>query len=128
MNRLSPKGSEFKIQVLVFPRAIKGKEVWVAQGLEYDIVAQAPTLERLENRFMRTVLGYFVYAFETKTPVLNGIKPAPKRFWETYQSGRALEQPFSLAPPSELVPKRFPTNELPRGAAPVHVAEAQQCE
>jgi len=57
---------------------------WVAQGLEYDITAQAPTLPALKDRFETKVSAEVAISLDLNRRPLEGIGRAPERFWKMF--------------------------------------------
>jgi hypothetical protein len=66
----------FKIQAIAF----KEGGAWVAQGIEYDIVAHSFDPMTLPQAFMRAVLENILITEHLGRRPLEGIKPAPRRF------------------------------------------------
>ena len=79
---------------------------WIAECVDFDLVAQAKTRKDLPKAFGHVLFGTQILAMERgEKPEF---KPAPKHItdrWETAQSasGRKVE----LIPPSEFVPEWF---------------------
>jgi hypothetical protein len=66
--------------------------VWIAQGLEYDISAQANSLPAVRNEFMRVLFSNLAVCVELDLEPLEGIDSAPQEFWEMFkQAGTTLE-------------------------------------
>ena len=66
---------------------------WVAQGIEYDIVAHAPDVLRLPDAFSRAVMeNICITTHLGKTP-LQGVKPAPGRFLELFEAATVEVRP-----------------------------------
>lgn len=64
--------------------AFKEGDAWVAQGLEVDIGAQAPTLDELTRRFETTILE--------EGPSFDQIGPAPQFYFDLWD--KAEDQPI----------------------------------
>ena len=65
-----------KVRAVVF----EDGGVWVAQGVDYDIAAFAPTLGALPKAFTRAVGANLCANADLGREGLDGIPPAPKRF------------------------------------------------
>lgn len=57
---------------------------WIAQGLEYDITAQAPSLPALKDRFEAKVAAEVAISLDLNRKPLDGIGRAPERFWKMF--------------------------------------------
>ena len=88
---------------------------WVAQGLEYDIVAQAPTKAELHRRFCQTVASHIIASVEKGEEPLASLKrlgEAPPEFWKAYLKSSKNEMPVSL-PPRRGASGRFDLSKIP---------------
>jgi hypothetical protein len=65
---------------MVHAVAFKEGETWVAQGIEYDIVAHSREVTALPQAFMRAVLENILITEHLGRRPLEGIKAAPQRF------------------------------------------------
>ena len=67
---------------------------WVAQCLEYDLAAQAPTVEEAKNRFLRTLSAQILDDLLDGRRPLSRLGQAPQHFFanlgDTKQSGPEL--------------------------------------
>lgn len=61
---------------------------WVAQCLEHDIGAQAPSLDELQKRFELTVRAEAMHTLEATGAPLRGIDPAPRYFHDLWDRCR----------------------------------------
>ena len=68
--------------------AYKEGDAWIAQGIEYDIVAQADELIALPDAFERAVLENIRISEHLGRKPLEGIKSAPPRFLEMFESAK----------------------------------------
>jgi len=69
--------NSFSLRVITF----KDGDAWVAQAIEKDICAQAPTQELLQERFTLTLAAELEASKERNdTDTLSGIGPAPAHF------------------------------------------------
>jgi hypothetical protein len=62
----------------------KDGDAWVAQALEHDICAQAPDLPTLRLRFLATVRAEIEESEQSGRAPLEGIPPAPDRFFKLW--------------------------------------------
>ena len=80
-NAKAPNGTENHIRVIVFREG----DVYVAQCLEYDIAAQAATIEGVIDRLELTLDAEFAYCEESSKKPHESISPAPNYYhnlWE----------------------------------------------
>ncbi len=75
-----------KIRVLFF----KDGQNWVAQGLEYDMVAQGRTIKETQNMFERVFVGNIIINIENGIEPLSQFKPAPKYFFNMFERAEQL--------------------------------------
>jgi hypothetical protein len=92
------------------------KEIWVAQGLELDIVCQHEDVQELMKVFRRTVMGYVCLASHTKSEPFANLKRAPQEYWQKYKEGFELREVFSLASPDNGTPSGLPAGRIPTEA------------
>lgn len=81
-----------------------------AQCLEYDIAAQAKTLEDCLYELERLVIGHIAIAVENGLEPFQNLKSAPARFWQWFEESKI---PLATPPPS------FTAEELTRGGVVV---------
>lgn len=80
-----------KLSVLLFREC----EQWVAQCLEYDIVAQAETIDDVVYEFQRLLVGYVALRLQRNLPPLElDLPPAPGVYWRRY--GQASRAPAGM--------------------------------
>lgn len=84
----------FQVSVLL----LREGEVWVAQGLEYDIVGQGKSLKEAIKAFERTCVGQIAIDVEHGSRPLEGIEQAPAEIWEMFDGAHRLTErkPFRL--------------------------------
>lgn len=70
-----------KISAVVF----KEGEFWIGQCLEQDITCQAKTPGELHKELMKSIIASVVLSLELGKKPLEGISPAPKKFWEMFE-------------------------------------------
>jgi hypothetical protein len=94
----------FQVSLLL----LREGEVWVAQGLEYDIVAQGKSLKEAIKAFERTCVGQIAIDVEHGNRPLDGIEQAPEQFWDMFDGAHRLDErkPFRL-PKNIISPNRM---------------------
>jgi hypothetical protein len=65
--------------------AFREGDIWVIQGIEYDIVAHADDVAKLTHAFTRAVLANIAVGKQLGKTALEGIGPAPARFREVFE-------------------------------------------
>jgi hypothetical protein len=65
--------------------AYKEGDAWIAQGIEYDIVAQAGDIISLPDAFTRAVMENICIAEHLGRNQLEGIGSAPSHFHEMFE-------------------------------------------
>jgi hypothetical protein len=63
-------------------------DAWIAQGIEYDIVAHASDVISLPDAFTRAVMENISISEHLGRKPLQGIKSAPKRFHEMFRTAK----------------------------------------
>lgn len=82
-----------KIEINIVSRFLVYKEydgendVWVARGLEYNIVAQGKTLDRVKRRFKHTLIGQICVDIMNSREPLEYFNEAPREFWDQFEQG-----------------------------------------
>jgi hypothetical protein len=61
---------------------------WIAQGLQFDITAQAAHPADLPKKFMLAMASEAMVAQELGEDPFANIPPAPPHFWELYKTAR----------------------------------------
>ena len=69
--------TSFVLRVLLFPEGDR----WIAQGVEYDVVAQGRTPEDTKAAFERTFIARIIFDLEHGRPPLAGVDKAPPQYW-----------------------------------------------
>jgi hypothetical protein len=84
-------------------RAIAFQEdgVWVIQGLEHDIVAHAAELSKLHQAFTRAVVENMCINDRLGRNGLEGIRPAPDRFHDLYETAETQVKSVRPSPASD---------------------------
>lgn len=87
-------------------RAVAYKEgsSYIAQGLEYDICAQAHTLEDLHKKFIFNVVATIAVCVELGRKPLEGIAKAPEEFWRMFDDAKELTLSGPSSPRTTPVP------------------------
>jgi hypothetical protein len=75
------------IRAVLFEEA----DSWSAQCLDYDVAAQAKTLLDLHDDIVRVLAVHVAASAQMGREPFTGIKPAPQRFWDLYDSGVRVE-------------------------------------
>lgn len=85
--------TEFRIRVL-FRREEdgNGQTGWVAQCLEYDMVAQGKNLKEVRQRLCHAMFGQFLVDIKHGREPLEGIGPAPQEYFEEFNDAVRLER------------------------------------
>ena len=85
--------TEINVSVVLYQEGT----VWIAQGLEYDVMAEASSLPEAHQRFAAKVASEIVMALEAP---FTAVGPAPQKFWKMFQDSgvcvNAEEPPFRI--------------------------------
>ncbi|MCW5695169.1 MAG: hypothetical protein KIS96_00395 [Bauldia sp.] len=85
---------------------------WIAQGLEFDIAAQASSLDDIHGAFFKALAANAAASIELGLEPFEGIGAAPQRFWSMWEAARLrLEPPLETAlraPHQTAIPSFFP--------------------
>jgi hypothetical protein len=76
--------------------AFREGDAWVIQGLEYDIAAHADDPAKAPLAFMRAVVENACICQALGRDFLNGIKPAPRHFFEMFERAHTTLQAVNL--------------------------------
>jgi len=77
------------LSVLLF----RETDTWVAQCLEFDIVAQASTIDDVIYEFQRVLCGHIAIRKELNLPPLESdMPPAPEVYWRQYERAARLDK------------------------------------
>lgn len=76
-----PQFEKIEISVVLYQEG----NCWIAQGLEYDITAQAFSLPELHQRFALKVAAEVVISIDLGKEPLQGLSPAPEVFWRMFE-------------------------------------------
>lgn len=61
---------------------------WIAQGLEFDITAQAPSLPELHKRFAMKIASEVAISLDLGKKPLENVGPAPEEFWRMFEGAK----------------------------------------
>lgn len=61
---------------------------WIAQGLEYDVTAQASSLPDLHEKFAMKIATEISISLDLGREPLEGVAPAPKFFWQMFSDAK----------------------------------------
>lgn len=64
------------------------EDTWVAQGLEYDITAQASSLPEAHKKFFMKLIAEVVIAMDLGREPYFGLAPAPGQFWRLFDESK----------------------------------------
>jgi hypothetical protein len=82
-------GNPMNINILLFQE----RGIWVAQCLEFDVAAQASTLNDVIYEFQRVLCGHIAMRKELDLPPLESdLPPAPEVYWRQYERAARLEK------------------------------------
>jgi hypothetical protein len=90
MNRPIDSSSHqpvLEIRALIF-RDLE-HDLWIAQGLEYDICVQAKTVDEAHDAFERTLAATALVSLSEGRAPFEGIERAPRRFWDDFERASA---------------------------------------
>ena len=80
------------ISAVIYPE----EGAFIAQGLEYDICAQGRTIAEVTKAFDKAVVANVAVCIELGRAPLDGIQPAPAKFWQMYKTAEVKIQPHGL--------------------------------
>ncbi len=82
---------EQKLQIVVY----KSDEWWIIRGLDREFVTVTRTLEDVPGEIRRFLNVLMAASQQTGVEPFHGYSPAPRRYWEMYESA----QPWTVAFP-----------------------------
>lgn len=83
-----------KIRLLLFQELGE----WVAQCLEYDIVAQGSTIDEVQNSWTHMFLGHIALSEENKVELMHGVPISPKIYWGKFEEAEKISQKNIVLP------------------------------
>ena len=63
-------------------------DCWIAQGLEFDVTAQASSPQTVFEAIAAKLAAEVAISIDLGEEPLQGIKPAPQEFWRMYEASR----------------------------------------
>jgi hypothetical protein len=72
----------------------------VAQGIEFDIAAQGPTLEAAKDAFTKTVVSWILLDLQHGKQPLQDVKPAPAEYRSIFERAHRLQEQSEFSVPS----------------------------
>lgn len=75
---------------------IEQEDWWVAQCIEYDIGAQAGTLNDLMYQLQRNLIGYLAICAENEQEPFRALPTAPRKYWKMWESARTAVAPDAM--------------------------------
>lgn len=88
--------ANLSVSVLLFQE----ENVWVAQGLEYDIAAHGNSLVDAKEAFAKTFAGQVAVDLHHGDALLSGFGPAPKEYWDKFKLAERLAGPQPIFLPA----------------------------
>lgn len=85
-----------KISILLIEDHQKEERWWIAQGLEFNIAAQAKTIEDAVYSFFQTLASETVIYHEKGKNFFKDASPAPEFYWKLFNQKSALLKLDSL--------------------------------
>jgi hypothetical protein len=82
--------------------AFQEGDIWIVQGIEFDICTRASSPADVPAAFARAVVENAVINRHLGRSGLSGIKPAPSRFKEMFDNARAQVKPVEDLPLGDL--------------------------
>jgi hypothetical protein len=95
------KTKELKLNVMVRHDAERG--VYVGQCLQFDVAVQAPSMEKLKQRFAHAFAAYVNAVNRDEVTA----RQAPRAFWDLYYAGEVDPNHFPIYVPSRDVRAQF---------------------
>src|SRR5215510_15986571 len=84
MRGRARSAKRYAIRALVFQEG----EWLCAQCLEYDLVAQAKTLQQLSRALQRLIVGHVAVRRHHKQPPFRDLPRAPEKYWAMFRRSR----------------------------------------
>jgi len=73
-----------RLRVLIFQET---PGLWVARGLEHDLVAEARSIGESVRAVMRAVDAHTAFDLRHQHEPLSAFRPAPQKCWNSYRTG-----------------------------------------
>ena len=90
----------FHLNILLLQEA----QIWVAQCLDYDIVAHGKTIPDAMSSFERVFAGQVVLDVEDGKAPLDDILPAPIEYWKLFENALRIADKKRFNVPEEMDP------------------------
>jgi hypothetical protein len=118
--------TELKLDVLVLREPAGNEEYWVAQCLQYDLVAQAKTLHELKAAFACVLASHIILSLDRKMEPFSNLSPAPQMYWDQFERHSDFESNFPVSVPGDRIPQKLRSliDRIPRGEAFMRLAES----
>ena len=85
--------------------AFKEGDVWVIQGIEYDVVAQTADIFQAPIAFLKILVSTMLINQKLGRGLLSGLKPAPERFRAMYDEATMELNPIGPMPVQSSFPR-----------------------
>ena len=109
MTREALKAYGFALRVFIYQEKEGENEWWIAQGLEYDMVAQGSTLREVMKAFERTIASQIMFDVQNGKIPFEDVEAAPTEFWDAYREAERIDREVSelSLPAIEGIPPSF---------------------
>ena len=97
---------DYKFTVLIIPQS----GYWIAQCLEYDIMAQGQSIEEVEERWKETLYSHVRVASKLEKRPFEGIGQAPPEYWELHDRKDREVDPISALNIPPDIAEHLPSN------------------
>jgi hypothetical protein len=84
MGSRARSARKYAVRAVVFQEG----EWLCAQCLEYDLAAQAKTLQQLSRALQRLIVGHVVVRLRHKQPPFRDLPRAPEKYWAMFRQSR----------------------------------------
>jgi hypothetical protein len=98
-----------KIRAILF----RDGEWYSAQCLEYDIAAQAKTLEDLRYELQRVIITHIAVSIELGSKPFENLDAAPQKFWDMYANAKTEINPVDTEDSFFRMPDPYMINPMP---------------
>jgi len=86
---------------------------WVAQCLEYDIVAQGKTQKEAQEAFERVFVSNIIINLEAGIVALSQFKKAPQEFFDMFEQSEQLMPGKNIFDNFTDLPTKMPSYQIP---------------
>lgn len=97
---------QLTLHVLIRREETDSGDVWIAQGLEYDLVAQSRSMPQLKKSFIRSLTSFVLKMEEMGHDPIKGLERlgrAPEEAWKAYRNSSETDDeavPLGMHPPA----------------------------